>query len=147
MIGKTLHVEEIKAEHLNKPVVVKGEIVNMGKKHAVPKIIAWQCRACGNIYKIEQESFYIKRKPAFCECRHRRFVPVPEKSEFIDIQEMRLMSLNRNNFRELTVVLTMDSINKFRKKQQVKVAGAIKIRQNRKNKFDLYLEAAATEVI
>ncbi len=82
-------LRDIGAIHLGKMIAVEGLVKEMTDVLPKLKLAAWQCRRCGNTYKIAQEGNAIKQ-PSMCECRHRDFLLQTDQSKFIDSQRLMI---------------------------------------------------------
>ncbi|MBN1941648.1 MAG: minichromosome maintenance protein MCM [Candidatus Diapherotrites archaeon] len=82
-------IKEISSSHLNKLIAVEGVVRQI--TDVMPKITVafWECKRCGNTYRILQDSQQLVQ-PTMCECKHRDFKIVNEKSEFIDYQKIQI---------------------------------------------------------
>ena len=125
-------IRDIGSEYLNKLVSVEGVISQITDALPKLKMATWQCNRCGNTYKTPQES-YQEKVPAFCECRHRDFSLVPEQSEFIDYQKVKIQEpLEKLHGQEqatyLDVYLADDLVHRVNAGDKVRFVGVLKLR-------------------
>jgi len=140
-------IMNIGAEHLGKLIAVEGIIAQITDVLPKLKIAVWQCRRCGNTYKILQDKQELKM-PDFCECRHRDFVLVPEKSHFIDFQKIKIQeSLEKLKGNEqaayVDIYVSEDLVNRVNVGAKIKFCGILRLMQVKDGKtvYGRFLEA------
>ncbi|PIU21479.1 MAG: hypothetical protein COT15_02170 [Candidatus Diapherotrites archaeon CG08_land_8_20_14_0_20_34_12] len=132
--------------HLNKLICVEGVIKQITDVLPKLKKAAWQCRRCGNVYKVEQDSTELK-KPAFCDCRHKDFSLVEEESDFVDYQKIiiqeSLEALKGNEQpTDIQVYMSDDLVNKVSAGDKIIIVGILRLGPLNKEKaaFTRYLQ-------
>src|SRR3989338_1104437 len=126
-------LRNIEAQHLNKLISVEGIVRAMTEVMPKLRIAVWECRRCGNTYKLLQ-SGQSARQPAMCECKHRDFTLVAEKSEFINHQKIQVqepLELLKGNEQatNLDIIVTDDMVNKVAPGDRTRVTGVLRLLQ------------------
>jgi len=126
-------LRNIEAEHLNKLIAVEGIVLSMTEVRPKLKIATWECRRCGNTYKLIQTG-QAARQPAVCECKHRDFNLVAEKSEFINHQKIQVqepLELLKGSEQAtiLDVIILDDMVNKVAPGIKTCITGVLRLIQ------------------
>src|SRR3989338_5255270 len=126
-------LRNIEAEHLNKLIAVEGIVLSMTEVRPKLKIATWECRRCGNTYKLIQTG-QTARQPAVCECKHRDFNLVAEKSEFINHQKIQVqepLELLKGSEQAtiLDVIILDDMVNKVAPGIKTCITGVLRLIQ------------------
>ncbi len=139
-------IRDVSSSHLNKLIAVEGVISEITEVMPKLKIAVWQCRRCGNTYKTPQDSPEIK-KPAFCECKHRDFSLVPDQSEFIDYQRIKIqepLEKLRGNEQaaNLAVYVSDDQVNMISAGDMTEFTGVLRLNppKDKKSVYGRFLE-------
>jgi len=124
-------VRDISAKHLNKLIVVEGVITQI--TDVLPKLMlaVWQCRRCGNTYRIIQEKRQ-QQTPTLCECKHRDFQLLEEQCKFVDSQRIRVqepLELLKGGGQPtfLDIYLLDDLVNRVDAGDRVEVNGILRL--------------------
>ncbi len=143
---RDIMIRHLSAEHLSKFISVEGVVRQI--TDVMPKLVsaAWQCRRCGNTYKTPQDGHKI-RQPAFCECRHREFVLVPEQSVFVDYQKIEIqepLEKLRGNEQAgtVSVYISEDLVNRITAGDKTRFYGILRLLASKENQvvYGRYLE-------
>jgi len=144
-------VRDISARHLEKLLAVEGVVREITTVMPKLKVAVWKCKHCGNTYKKEQDDNTLKM-PSFCECRHRDFDLVPDQSEFIDSQRIRIQEpLEKLKGNEqpstLDVFVSDDIVNRIAAGDTTRFVGVLRLNPPDKKKtvYGRYLEAMHLE--
>lgn len=131
-------IRNLSAEDLGTFISVEGIVRQI--TDVMPKLIvaSWQCRHCGNTYDTPQDGPKV-RQPAFCECRHRDFVLVPEKSQFVDYQKIQIqepLEKLRGNEQAgtLDVYLSEDLVNRITAGDKTRFYGLLELLPSKEQK-------------
>ncbi|MEW6294911.1 MAG: LAGLIDADG family homing endonuclease [Candidatus Diapherotrites archaeon] len=146
------YLRDIGAEHLGKLISVEGVIRQITDVLPKLKVAAWECRRCGNKYKINQSETG-KRMPALCECKHKDFRLIPEESEFIDHQKIEIQEpleylRGSEQAVNLEINVTHDLVNKVSAGDRTRIVGILRLRPPKEPArlvFRRYLEAIHLE--
>lgn len=144
-------VRDISASQLGKLVAVEGVVREITTVMPKLKVAVWRCKHCGNTYKKVQDEPQLKM-PSFCECRHRDFDLVPEMSEFIDSQRIRIQEpLEKLKGNEqpstLEIYVADDIVNRIAAGDTTRFVGVLRLNPPDKKKtvYGRYLEAMHLE--
>jgi len=126
------YLRDIGAEHLGKLISVEGVIRQITDVLPKLKVAAWECRRCGNKYKINQSETG-KRMPSLCECKHKDFRLIPEESEFIDHQKIEIQEpleylRGSEQAVSLEINVTHDLVNKVSAGDRTRIVGILRLR-------------------
>ncbi|MFH1240278.1 MAG: LAGLIDADG family homing endonuclease [Candidatus Diapherotrites archaeon] len=135
-------IREISAKHLNKMIAVEGIIREITDVFPKLKVATWQCRRCGNTYKIQQEGNQITQ-PSFCECKHKDFTLVAEKSEFVDFQRIQIQEpleqiKGNEQPSQLHIYVSDDIVNRVFAGNKTKFSGILRLSEPKKEKKAVY---------
>ncbi len=124
-------LRDIGSEHIGKFISVDGLIRQMSDVLPKLKIASWQCRRCGNVYKIEQEGHIIKQ-PTICECKHKDFLLMEEQSVFVDYQKIQIQEpleqiKGSEQATNIDVYVTDDSVNKAMPGDLARICGILRL--------------------
>lgn len=140
-IDRKILIKNIGAEHLGKLMSVDG-IVRQTTE-VLPKLTEalWQCRRCGNTYRKKQDDNELKTPP-ICECKHKDFELVPDKSEFINYQKIQIQEpleslKGGEQSAYLDVYVTDDLVNLLNAGDRIVNTGILRLRKP-KNKSVIY---------
>jgi len=144
-------LRDIGAQHLGKLISVEGVIRQITDVLPRLKVANWECKSCGNTYKIHQAGT-VPNPPKMCECKHRDFMLIPNLSEFIDSQKIEIQEpLEKLRGTEQAVNLevhgTNDLVNKVSAGQKTRITGILRLRppKDKKLVFLRYLESVHLE--
>jgi len=131
-------LKEINANLIGKLIVVEGIIRQITDVLPKLKIGCFQCRRCGKIYYVKQDSNKVKQ-PGLCECKHKDFQLVTEKSIFIDYQKIQIqepLEKLRGNEQPTTldVYVAEDLVNKVSAGDRVKFIGILRLQKPKEHK-------------
>ena len=102
MEDKPVNIRDINSTTVHKLVIFSGIIISASKSAIKMKKCALQCRSCGNIKYVSVQSGFTSIKiPRQCDnsklsgdqkekCPLDPYVPVPEKSTYIDVQTLKI---------------------------------------------------------
>ncbi len=144
-------LRDIGSMHLGKLISVEGVIRQITDVLPRLKSAKWECKSCGNTYKLHQ-SGTTPKPPSICECKHRDFRLIPNESEFIDSQKIEIQEpLEKLRGSEQAVNLeihaTNDLVNKVSAGDRTKITGILRLRapKDKKLVFMRYLETVHLE--
>lgn len=148
---RKIFLRDISSEHLGKFIAVEGLIRMMTDVLPKLKTATWECRRCGNKYKIIQSGQALEQ-PAICECKHRDFSLVAEESEFVDYQKIQIQEplellKGSEQATNLDVYVSDDLVNKTNPGDRTIITGILRLRAPREKKvvYDRYLEVVHLE--
>jgi replicative DNA helicase Mcm len=140
-------LRNISSKHLGKLISVEGIIKQMTDVLPKLKIAVWECRHCGNTYKIFQDT-QKEKKPVLCECKHREFNLVEEQSNFMDYQKIQIQEplellKGSEQATNLDVYVSDDLVNKIAPGDRTKITGVLRLIPPKEKKiiYGRYLEA------
>ncbi|MFH1663790.1 MAG: minichromosome maintenance protein MCM [archaeon] len=144
-------LRDIGSQHLGKLISVEGVIRQITDVLPRLKVAKWECRSCGNTYKIHQ-SGTVPTSPAICECKHREFRLLPNSSDFIDSQKIEIqepLEFLRGSEQAVNLELnaTNDLVNKASAGDRTRITGILRLRapKDKKLVFMRYLEVIHLE--
>jgi len=135
-------IRDISAKHLNKMIAVEGIIREITDVFPKLKVATWQCRRCGNTYRIPQEGNQITQ-PSVCECKHKDFTLVAEKSEFVDFQRIQIQEpleqiKGNEQPSQLHIYVSDDIVNRVFAGNKTKFSGILRLSEPKKEKKAVY---------
>lgn len=83
-------IRDIGSTQLNKLIAVEGVVRQFTEVKPKLKIAVWECRKCGNAYRVEQSTLKLVQPNSCSNCRVRDFKLASEKSQFIDYQKISI---------------------------------------------------------
>ena len=96
--SRILTIRGLRSSHISRFVAVEGIVRSVSS--IVPKITvaAFRCNYCESLSRVEQDKspFAKLRKPAKCPCGRRSFTFIPELSERVDSQRIRIQEYPEN---------------------------------------------------
>ncbi|PIN98617.1 MAG: hypothetical protein COT90_03315 [Candidatus Diapherotrites archaeon CG10_big_fil_rev_8_21_14_0_10_31_34] len=149
-------LKDIGAIHLGKLISVEGVIRQITEVLPRLKVAKWECRSCGNTYKIHQ-SGTTPQQPVLCECKRKDFRLLAESSEFIDSQKIEIQEplehlKGSDQAVNLEVYATNDLVNKVSAGDRTRITGMLRLRPPKEKKLVftrfldvLHLEETARE--
>lgn len=144
-------LRDINAQQLGRLMSTEGIIRQITDVLPKLKIAVWECRRCGNTYRLKQDSQQIKQ-PAVCECKHKDFQLVTNKSEFIDYQKIQIQeSLEKLRGNEqpttLDIYVTDDLVNRVSAGDKTRFTGILRLStpKDKRLVYGRYLEAVHLE--
>jgi replicative DNA helicase Mcm len=145
-------LRDIQAQHLGKLIAIEGVIRQITDVLPKLKVALWECRRCGNTYRINQDKTQLIKQPNICECKHKDFSLVAEQSEFEDYQKIQIqepLEKLRGNEQPTTldIYVADDLVNKVTAGDKTRFVGMLRLLQpkDRKVVYGRYLEAAHLE--
>lgn len=144
-------LRDISAQHINRLIAVEGVVKQM--TDVLPKLntATFECKRCGNRYKIAQSGQTI-RQPAMCECKHHDFRLVSEQSEFIDHQKIQIQEplellKGAEQATNLDIHVADDFVNKLAPGDRTRITGILRLTSSNERKvvFGRYIEAVHVE--
>ncbi len=144
-------LRNIGSEHIGKFISVEGIVRMMSDVLPKLKIASWQCRRCGNVYKIEQDSHKIKQ-PMICECKHKDFLLAEDQSVFVDYQKLEIQEpleqiKGSEQATNIKIYLTDDIVNTAMPGDRTRVCGIMRLIKPKEQGaiFERYLDAVHIE--
>jgi len=145
-------LRDIGARHINHLITVEGVIKSMSDVLPKLRLAIWECKRCGNTYRIPQPQNQIIM-PNLCECNHRDFKLLEEESHFVDYQKLEIqepleMLKGSEQATSIDVYLTDDLVNKLMPGDKTRITGIIRLRPPIKGKgvvYGRYLETHHSE--
>ncbi len=144
-------LRNISSKHLGKLITVEGIVKQMTDVLPKLKMAVWECRHCGNTYKILQDK-QKEKKPVICECKHREFNLVEEQSEFMDYQKIKIQEplellKGSEQATNLDVYVADDLVNKIAPGDKTKLTGILRLIPPKEKKvvYGRYLEVIHLE--
>ncbi len=145
-------IREISSSHLGKLISIEGVVRQITEVMPKLTLAVWECRRCGNTYKILQDSQQLKQ-PSICECKHRDFKLVEEKSKFSDYQKIEIqepLEKLKGSEQAATVPIYVadDLVNKITAGDKTMFVGILRIglpSKTQKNVYGRFLEASYLE--
>lgn len=148
---RTPLLRNIGSEHIGKFISVEGIVRMMTDVLPKLKLASWQCRRCGNVYKIEQEAFIMKQ-PVLCECKHKDFQLMEEQSTFVDYQKIEIQEpleqiKGSEQATNLKIYVMDDLVNKVAPGDHTKFCGILRLIKPKEQGavFERYLEGVHLE--
>ncbi|MDO8538398.1 MAG: LAGLIDADG family homing endonuclease [archaeon] len=148
---KQVPIRDISSIHLAKLIAVDGVVKQITDVLPKLKIAMWECRRCGNTYKILQAGQDV-RQPAICQCKHKDFELVEEKSSFVDYQKIQIqepLEFLKGNAQpsNLDLYVSDDIVNIVNAGDRIKISGILRLYEPRNKKliYGRYLEIVHVE--
>ena len=144
-------IKSISASHLGKLVAVEGVVRQI--TDVMPKITlaAWECKRCGNVYRVLQDEQHLKQ-PSICECKHKDFKLVQEKSKFCDYQKIQIQEpleklKGSEQAAHLDIFISDDLVNKITAGDKTLFVGVLRLSPSKYQKtvYGRFLEAVHLE--
>src|SRR3989344_4508960 len=144
-------IKSISASHLGKLVAVEGVVRQI--TDVMPKITlaAWECKRCGNVYRVLQDEQHLKQ-PSICECKHKDFKLVQEKSKFCDYQKIQIQEpleklKGSEQAAHLDIFISDDLVNKITAGDKTLFVGVLRLSPSKYQKtvYGRFLEAVNLE--
>ncbi|MCX6801285.1 MAG: ATP-binding protein [Candidatus Diapherotrites archaeon] len=137
-----LNIRDIGSKHLGKFISVEGVARLITDVLPKIKLAVWKCKRCGNIYKTPQEKQNIKM-PNMCECNHRDFELIEDKSDFVDYQKVQIQEpLDKLKGSEqaahIDVYIMDDLVNKVSGGDKTRFSGVLRLSPPDKEKKSVY---------
>lgn len=145
-------LRDIGSHHLGKLISIEGIIRQITDVLPKLKTALWECRRCGNKYRIAQSGTG-KRGPVICECRHKDFRLIAEDSEFVDHQKIEIqepLEQLRGNEQAVNIEVNCsnDLVNMASAGDRTRIIGILRLRPPKDPKklvFSRYIEAIHLE--
>lgn len=145
-------IKEISSSHLGKMIAVEGVVRQITDVMPKLTLAVWECRRCGNVYRTHQEAQKLTT-PSICECKHKDFKLVNEKSAFIDYQKVQIQEpLEKLKGNEqaayVDIFVSDDLVNRITAGDRTLFSGILRLSQSKKNEKTVYgrfLEASYLE--
>ncbi len=144
-------LRDLGSKQLNKMISVEGVVGMITQVMPKLRVAVWKCKRCDTPYEIIQSSQQL-RKPAICDCKHRDFELVTEKSKFIDSQKVQIQEPLENlkgseQPTTLDIYLTDDMVNRISPGDRTKLTGVLRLYPGKDKKvvYERYLESLHLE--
>lgn len=145
-------IREIGAEHLGKLIAVEGIVKQFTEVKPKLENATWECRRCGNTYRVEQEG-QAAAQPSVCtQCKVRDFKLIPEKSQFVNYQKIAIQEpleklKGGEQASNLDIYVSDDLVNKVSPGDKTVVVGVLRLHEPKYKGtvYERYLEAVHLE--
>lgn len=146
-----VQIRDISSIHLAKLISVDGVVKQITDVLPKLKLALWECRRCGNTYKIVQGGQDV-RQPAICQCKHKDFELVEDKSTFVDYQKIQIqepLEFLKGNAQpsNLDLYVSDDIVNMVNAGDRIQMSGILRLYEPRNKKliYGRYLEVVHVE--
>ena len=144
-------LRDIQAQHLGRLVAIEGVIRQITDVLPKLKVATWECRRCGNTYRIKQDGQSVKQ-PNICECKHKDFSLLAEQSTFEDYQKIQVqepLEKLRGNEQPTTldIYVSDDLVNRVTAGDKTRFTGILRLLQPKDKRvvYGRYLEGLHLE--
>ena len=127
-------IGELRKDHLNKLVVVRGLVAQRGEPHPKVSVVRYQCPSCGEIYTVVQTEKILK-EPKLCSCGRKGRMNVLDRElrdvQYIILEELGSDLFNRSQPEQIAIELYDGLTNPskqhlFNPGETIKVIGVLK---------------------
>ncbi len=140
-------LRDIGAAHIGRLISIEGLVRAVTEVRPKLEVAVWECRRCASTYSVVQPPQHLKM-PNICECKHRDFALVAEKSTFTDWQKIQVqepIELLKGSEQptNLHIYMTDDLVNRVSPGTHTKVTGIVRLRhpKDKDTIYERYLEA------
>ena len=157
-LTRRILIRDLRSEHVSKFISIEGIVRKVTEVR--PKIVraAFLCGACGNEVMVEQDDVMLKQPYECRNCQSKgRFILLPEKSEKVDSQRIRIQEYPENlrggeQPQTIDVYLEGDLTGKVNPGDRVVVNGIVKARPRAYGSkkllhMDIHIEGNSLEIL
>jgi len=146
-----LGMREVNSDVIGKLVTVSGLVVRTSEVRPLAKKLAYKCNECGGLVEALLKDLTIVKPTQCTSCNNKKLELVPESSEFIDFQYVRLQELPEDlpagQLPHYIEVIVKDNlVNISRPGDRVLFTGVVRVEQNDKTPTLFFLKMEGNNV-